>query len=358
MMNRRMSIALIAFAGMLGGSGLMYLKEKRAQNAIPAVALAAPVATDAAEAGMRQAPALSVAAPPAPAVSPAPAPAVVLAPAGAIVQAPGKSPILLEGGEVEPAMAVGALSYTARSGDTLSELAVALLGKDSKANRDIVVSANPSLQANPDHVDIGRVYDTSAPAVVVAVAPAPAPAESPARPTRQADVISPKAEVAPVEAVEPKPELKYTAKPGDTVNNLAGALLGGETKTNRDAIVNANASLQMNADRVVAGRTYRIPAPDGLSAATQPIASATARPATRPDADEIIQAGAPRTLRYTAKNGDTVTSLAVALLGSDTKANRDSIINTNPSLKTNPDRVVVGQTYWIPAPVAEVQLTR
>ena len=32
--------------------------------------------------------------------------------------------------------------------------------------------------------------------------------------------------------------MRYTAKPGDTVTNLAGALLGGETKTNRDAIVN------------------------------------------------------------------------------------------------------------------------
>jgi nucleoid-associated protein YgaU len=49
----------------------------------------------------------------------------------------------------------GALTYIARSGDTLSELAVALLGKDSKANRDIIVNANPSLQANPDLVVIG-----------------------------------------------------------------------------------------------------------------------------------------------------------------------------------------------------------
>jgi hypothetical protein len=153
--------------------------------------------------------------------------------------------------------------------------------------------------------------------------------------------------------------LRYTAKPGDTVTNLAGALLGGETKTNRDAIVNANSSLQADADHVVAGRTYRIPAPDGLSAATQATAaspaSLLARPTTQPDSDDIIQAGSPRSLRYTAKAGDTVTSLAVALLGSDSKANRDAIINTNPSLKTNPDRVVVGQTYWIPAPVAEVQ---
>ena len=47
-----------------------------------------------------------------------------------------------------------------------------------------------------------------------------------------------------------------------------------------------------------------------------------------------------------------MTNLAIALLGSDTKANRDAILNTNPALKADPDRIVAGQTYWIPAPVA------
>jgi hypothetical protein len=364
-MNKRMTIGIVAFTAMLGGSSLMFLKEKHTVTPVPDVALAASQSTEAAQASLQQPPA--VLAPAAAALAPiqpieisiqlAPAlagpaatPAVpsALAPAPLAVQPVAKSTIL-ESGELNPASS-RALTYTARSGDTLSELAVALLGKDSKANRDIIVNANPSLQDNPDRVVIGRVYDKSAPAVTEPAAPAVA--ESPA------PVASKPVAIAPTTPEAAKPELKYTAKPGDTVTNLAGALLGAETKTNRDAIVNANASLQHNADRVVAGRTYRIPAPDGLSAATQPIASSTAHPTTRPDSDEILKSGAPRNLRYTAKTGDTVTSLAVALLGSDTKSNRDTIINTNPTLKSNPDRVIVGQTYWIPAPVAEVHLTQ
>ena len=43
----------------------------------------------------------------------------------------------------------GTLQYVARTGDTLSQLAVAFLGADSKINRDAVVAANESLQADP-----------------------------------------------------------------------------------------------------------------------------------------------------------------------------------------------------------------
>jgi nucleoid-associated protein YgaU len=69
----------------------------------------------------------------------------------------------------------------------------------------------------------------------------------------------------------------------------------------------------------------------------------------------LVVAGQPRTLRYTARAGDTVTTLAIALLGSDTLEKRTAIINNNPSLKSDPDLVVVGQAYWIPAPKAAGQ---
>lgn len=58
-------------------------------------------------------------------------------------------------------------------------------------------------------------------------------------------------------------------------------------------------------------------------------------------------------LRYTAKPGDTVSKLAVALLGSDTPANLELILRSNFNLKQDPDHLVAGQTYWINAPTAD-----
>ena len=154
--------------------------------------------------------------------------------------------------------------------------------------------------------------------------------------------------------------LKYTAKRGDSVSALAAGLLGEDSKTNRDAIIDRNQSLKDDPDRVVAGKTYTIATSDGLSAAPESAAAVAAAAATTEgrgsegDADAVVQSGSGRELRYTALAGDTVSKLAEVLLGSDTKANRDAIISHNPSLKSDPDRVVAGQTYWIPAPAAPV----
>lgn len=53
-------------------------------------------------------------------------------------------------------------------------------------------------------------------------------------------------------------------------------------------------------------------------------------------------------LEYRAQSGDTVSRLAGRFLGSNTADNRRKIIDANPSLKANPDRIIVGQTYLIP----------
>jgi hypothetical protein len=114
--------------------------------------------------------------------------------------------------------------------------------------------------------------------------------------------------------------------------------------------------LRADPDHVVAGKAYRIPVPNGLSASAAPsVAETSPRPTTQPDADQVVLAGSPRTLRYTAHSGDTVTTLAIELLGSDTQEARNAIINNNPTLKEDPDRVIAGQTYWIPAPIASIQ---
>ena len=103
-------------------------------------------------------------------------------------------------------------------------------------------------------------------------------------------------------------------------------------------------------DHLVAGQATRIPVPNGLAANPAPRQSAV--PATQPEADDAARAGVGRSVRYTALPDDSVSKLALILLGSDTPANRQLIIKSNPELKQDPDHVVAGQTYWIGSPSA------
>jgi hypothetical protein len=255
--------------------------------------------------------------------------------------------------------ASGEVQYIAREGDTVSQLAIALLGSDSKENRDAVIAANPSLQANPDRVLEGYTYSI-----------APSSLSAADDNDEQADVASetsngrqsPNPVAIQVDAasnVKPDkdsaataigPKLKYTAQSGDTVGGLASNLLGGDTQENRQAIVAGNASLQKDPDHLVAGKTYTIDASKGLAA--DPRASQAKAATSQPDADDLAILSMGRTVRYTALPGDTVSKLAVALLGSDTPANRDLIVKTNASLKLDPDHLVAGRTYWIAVPTA------
>lgn len=237
--------------------------------------------------------------------------------------------------------ASGEVTYVARPGDTVSELADAMLGSDAKANRDAVIAASPSLQSNPDRVLAGQTYT---------VAPSPNRTARPEgtndrRDDDAADEGAPRAEAA----AEGSPSLEYTAQPGDTVRGLAADLLGGDTTANRRAIVAGNASLRQNPDHLVAGQSYTIVARNGLAA--DPEAPPVKFPTTQPDADEAARLSVGRMLSYTAKPGDTVSRLATVLLGSDTRANRELILRSNYSLKQNPDRLVAGVTYWVAAPV-------
>ncbi|MDQ3029875.1 MAG: hypothetical protein M3R09_07590 [Actinomycetota bacterium] len=234
--------------------------------------------------------------------------------------------------------------YTAMDGDTLSNVTGGLLGSDTKSNRNAVVAANPSLQADPDYVRAGKTYVlTLSPQGAVAAA---SQVRTEARPIPQP--------AAAAEAVLSDADrvLRYTAQPGDTVSTLAASLLGENSTANRDTIISHNRSLRNDPHLVVAGTTYRIHVTDGLSAVARPVSTQLSSPSAQPDADEAVRLGSGRDLRYTALAGDTVFKLAEVLLGSDTQANREAIINSNPSLKADPDRVVAGQTYWIQAPSA------
>lgn len=247
----------------------------------------------------------------------------------------------------------GHVTYVARAGDTVSDLAIALLGSDSKERRDAVIAANSTLQTNPDLVLAGQIYVMGRPLIqtmnaahdqksdVISTAAASAKKAALSVNTRINDTAA---------LVVDAPKLKYSAQPGDTVRVLAASFLGGDTKANRDSIIRENTSLQQDPNHLVAGRSYTISAPNGLAAG--PAAPLVIVPTSQPDSDDILQVGMGRTLRYRAQSGDTVSKLAVVLMGSDMPANRELIVRNNPSLKQNPNHLTAGRTYWIAAPNA------
>ena len=67
-------------------------------------------------------------------------------------------PSAANGGRPNIATSNGVRKYTAQPGDTLSRLAGRFLGGNTKANRDLIVKANPSLASDPNRIIVGRAY--------------------------------------------------------------------------------------------------------------------------------------------------------------------------------------------------------
>ncbi len=131
----------------------------------------------------------------------------------------------------------------------------------------------------------------------------------------------------------------YKAQEGDTLSKLAGRFMGGNTKTNRDAIVKANPSLTKNPDIVVVGRTYIIPTNSAAVAADNP--------------QTVLTPSASPEYFYTVKDSDTLRKIAVNQLG-----NEDAwaaIQDLNKTTLKGEDKTVVvpGMKLRLPAkPVA------
>jgi hypothetical protein len=149
--------------------------------------------------------------------------------------------------------AASVLKYTAVPGDTVGKMAAAFLGSDDKAHQQAIISANPSLQTNADHVEVGRAYKIPVPEGLSATV-GTSPVVQIIRPAPQTDADQ-------IVAADDSRTLKYTAVEGDTLGKMATELLGSDTAENRDLILSKNANLRNNSDRVIAGQTYWIPAP-------------------------------------------------------------------------------------------------
>lgn len=61
----------------------------------------------------------------------------------------------------------------------------------------------------------------------------------------------------------------------------------------------------------------------------------------------------PQVKQYAAVSGDTVYKIAQKFYGGKTKENVDLILKANPALAANPNKIVVGEKYNIPAKTAE-----
>jgi len=132
----------------------------------------------------------------------------------------------LGGAEVVPLPTTGDLEGTtarrtatksqeiqAVAGDTLSHFAAKYLGANTKANRDAIVKANPTLAGDPDKIVVGHSYVIPA----ISAAPTPGPA-SPAAPSTPAP--------QPARVADAASAYWYTVQPGDSLIRIATNQLG------------------------------------------------------------------------------------------------------------------------------------
>jgi nucleoid-associated protein YgaU len=130
---------------------------------------------------------------------------------------------------------------------------------------------------------------------------------------------------------------QYTAREGDTVSRMAARFLGGNTRANRQAIIDANPSLQDDPDTVIVGKTYVIPTPAGTSISTGRNSPVAAGP-------EYF---------YTVKEGDSLWRIANDQLGDPSAVEAIKALNETILRGDDHDVVTPGMKLRLPAkPVA------
>jgi len=143
--------------------------------------------------------------------------------------------------------AVGVKLYTAEPGDSLSRIAARHMGANTKANRDAIVRANPSLADDPNKIIVGQSYNIPLAAGQSAQAQSAAPAQRVERTERAA---------APIKASGG--EYWYEVKPGDNLWKIAKTQLGASSTVH--AIKELNKESVKNWDVLPAGTRIKLPA--------------------------------------------------------------------------------------------------
>ncbi|HEX8324070.1 MAG TPA: LysM peptidoglycan-binding domain-containing protein [Tepidisphaeraceae bacterium] len=141
------------------------------------------------------------------------------------------------------ANATGVREYKAQPGDTLSRLAALLPGGNVKANRDAVVSLNPSLQKDPNRILSGNAYllPTAGAAKTIVV-----------------QLPTPKADAKPEAKALDVAQRTYVVKAGDTLSKIASIELG--SKSEIETIRKLNADLLKGRDVIKVDMKLKLPA--------------------------------------------------------------------------------------------------
>ncbi len=151
--------------------------------------------------------------------------------------------------------------YKAEEGDSVSSMARKFMGANTKANRDAIVAANPSLQANPDRIISGHTY--LIPNAVDSSASSQQPTQAPVQPSTPAAPSKP--QTASSDSSSSPNDNVYVVKAGDNLSKIAVMQCGdGGAVT---AIKDLNKDILKDSDVIQVGMKLRLPSKPLASAA-------------------------------------------------------------------------------------------
>jgi nucleoid-associated protein YgaU len=148
------------------------------------------------------------------------------------------------------------------------------------------------------------------------------------------------------DAVTPAPAVagpkQYKAEDGDTVSEMAAKFLGGNTRANRQTIIDANPSLQDDPDRVIVGKSYVIPLTGDNASAMNDL----------PPTNSTVQQSSASF--YTVKEGDSLWQIANDELGDPSAVDAIKDLNSSILKGDQHDVVIPGMKLRLPTkPVAD-----
>jgi LysM repeat protein len=146
----------------------------------------------------------------------------------------------------QPVSLAGMKDYTAQPGDNLSKMAARFMGANTKANRDAIIRANPSLQEDANKVIVDKIYHIPSVGAVSSVQSSPQSQQqtAPVAPQRQPVVTA------------AATEYWYTVKEGDSLWKIANEQLGNPSALTSIKELNKET---LNGDTVVVGQKLRLP---------------------------------------------------------------------------------------------------
>lgn len=164
---------------------------------------------------------------------------------------PAQSPIVTVGNQTATAVtdapaASGSRSYTVQPGDSLSQIAYKTMGTSSRAAQAAIVALNPSLQANPNLIFVGKTYQV--------------PAKGARSTSAKAPVIQTVASARRTVREQPSatPIHIYVVQSGDSLWSIAVNQLGSPSTI--PAIKAINKDVLRGSDQVRVNMKLRLPA--------------------------------------------------------------------------------------------------